>query len=129
MGYSKATIIGYLTRDPESRSTKAGKTVVSFTVAVNSAYGKGDERKEEVSFFDVTTFGFTAEACAKYLKKGAPVFVEGELKQRTWEDKEGQKKSKIVIEVGMKGEVKFLPRGEAKAADAGREPGEEDIPY
>jgi single-strand DNA-binding protein len=87
---------GNLTHDPESTVTKGWTTVCTFSVAVNRSYKSGDERKEEVSFFDIETWGKLAENCYEYLSKGRGVRVVGRLKQSRWEA-EGKTHSKIVI--------------------------------
>jgi len=73
--------------------------------------GKGEDRKEEVSFIDCTAFSKTAETAAEYLKKGRSVHVEGRLQQERWESQDGKKMSKVkvIVErltfVGGKGEA------------------------
>ena len=100
---------GNLTRDPEVRYTPSGSAVANFGLAVNRTYRSRDgDKKEEVNFFDVETWGRQAETCGEYLKKGSPVLVEGRLKQDTWENREGQKRSKVKIRAMR---VQFLPGG------------------
>lgn len=94
---NKVFLMGNLTRDPELRYTPAGMGVASFGLAVNTPIGKKDEngnRKTETLFVDVVAFGKQAEVVAEYLKKGRPVFIEGRLTFRTWEDTNGNKHSK-----------------------------------
>lgn len=93
-GFSQGIVLGNLTRDPELRYLPSGDAIVDFSIAVNRKSGK--EKKEEVSYFDVTAFAKTAELCAEYLKKGSKALVVGRLRQDSWE-KDGVKKSKIVI--------------------------------
>lgn len=92
MDNAQVFITGRLTRDVEVRSTQGGNTVASLGVAVNR--GKKDSRK--VSFFDVTMWDTNQETLAK-LTKGVAVDLRGELTQESWEDKEGNKRSKVVI--------------------------------
>jgi len=94
---AKVTLAGNLTRDPEIRYTTGGVAIGNMSVAVNRRVKKNEEWASEVSFFDVVCFGKTAEACEKYLSKGKPILVDGELVQRSWESKDGQKRSKIEI--------------------------------
>lgn len=97
-GYSKALIMGNLTKDPELKYVPSGTAVANFTIAVNRRYTPQDgEAKEETSFIPVVVWGRQAETCNQYLKKGSPVFVEGELRQRSYETTDGQKRS--VMEV------------------------------
>ena len=97
---NKVLLIGRLTRDPESRSTKGGSSVVSFGLAVNRTYTKqgSDERVEETCFLDLEAWGRQGETIARYMKKGRQIFVEGRLKFDSWE-KDGQKHSKIRVVV------------------------------
>ena len=99
-GFSKAIIVGNMTRDPELRSTPSGAQVCSFTVAVNRNYkdGSGDN-KEQVSFLDCSAWGRSGEIIAQYAKKGSGILVSGRIEQRSWEDKEGQKRSRVEIVV------------------------------
>jgi single-strand DNA-binding protein len=97
---NKVLLIGRLTRDPESRSTKSGSSVVSFGLAVNRTYTRQDsnERVEETCFLDLEAWGRQGETIARYMKKGGQIFVEGRLKFDSWE-KDGQKHNKIRVVV------------------------------
>jgi len=81
MNLNNMTISGFLTRDPELRKTTTGKSVCTLGLAINSEY-KG---KHEVCYVDVKVWNASAEACAKYLKKGSGATVIGALKQDHWE--------------------------------------------
>ncbi|MDD1750155.1 MAG: single-stranded DNA-binding protein, partial [Methanothrix sp.] len=107
--YSKAILIGRLTKDPELRYTPKGTPVASFSLAINHRY----EMKDEVSFIDIVVFGKQAEFCGKYLNKGTAVIVDGRLQQRRWES-DGQQKSKIEV---VAQSVNFLPGSKRGAAD------------
>lgn len=96
MNYNKCIIIGNLTKEVETKYLPSGTPIANFSIAVNRKYKQGEENKEEVSFFDVVTFGKQGEICKQYLHKGSSVLVEGRLQQRRWET-EGQKRSKIEI--------------------------------
>lgn len=97
-GFSKAIITGNLTRDPELRTTPNGATVCGFSVAVNRTYRDGNgEQKEDVSFIDCSAWGKLAEVINQYAKKGTGVLVSGRLSQRSWEDKDGNKRSRVEI--------------------------------
>jgi len=103
--FNKVILVGNLTRDPEVRYTPGGTAVCDISLAVNSNWTdrKTNERKEEVTFIDVTLWGRTAEIAGEYLTKGRPVLIEGRLQQDRWDDKEtGQKRSKLkVVADGM----------------------------
>ena len=99
-GFSKVIIMGNITRDPELRSTPSGTQVCGFSVAVNRNYKDGSgEQKENVSFFDCSAWGKSGELIAQDAKKGSGILVSGRLEQRSWEDKEGQKRSRVEIVV------------------------------
>ncbi|MBR2658494.1 single-stranded DNA-binding protein [Candidatus Saccharibacteria bacterium] len=99
-GFSKAIIVGNLTRDPELRSTQNGASVCSFSVAVNRVYrDTSGEQKEDVSFIDCSAWGKLGEMISQYAKKGTGVLVSGRLSQRSWEDKDGNKRSRVEIVV------------------------------
>ena len=99
-GFSKAIITGNLTRDPELRTTAGGTNVCSFAVAVNRVYkGTDGENKEEVSYIDCVAWGKLGEMIASYAKKGSGVLVSGRLNQRSYEGKDGVKRSRTEIVV------------------------------
>lgn len=98
--FNKVIIVGNLTRDPEVRFIPSGTAVCDISLAVNSQWTdrKSNERKEEVTFVEVTLWGRTAEIAGEYLAKGRTVLIEGRLHQDSWEDKEsGQKRSKMKV--------------------------------
>ena len=109
---NKVLLMGNLTRDPEVRYTPKGTAVAELGIAVNRVYsGENGEKREEVTFVDVTVWGRTAENVGEYLKKGRPVFIEGRLQLDSWEDKQsGQKRNKLKV---VADNVQFLgsPRG------------------
>jgi single-strand DNA-binding protein len=96
---NRVLLIGNLTRDPEVRYTPKGTAVADIGIAVNRVYSGDDgERKEEVTFVDVTLWGRQAEVAQEYLKKGRQVFIEGRLQLDTWDDKQtGQKRSRLRV--------------------------------
>ncbi len=106
---------GNLTRDPELRYTAKGTAVCRFAIACNRSYKQDDQRQEEVSYFDVTTWSRLAEICAEYLVKGRGVRVVGRLKQDRWEDDSGNRRSRIEV---IAEHVEFKPqrRDEAETA-------------
>jgi single stranded DNA-binding protein (ssb) len=97
--FNKVILLGNLTRDPEVRYTPKGSAVADLGIAVNRQYTlDSGEKREEVTFIDVTFWGRTAEVAGEYLKKGRPVFIEGRLQLDTWDDKQsGQKRSKLKV--------------------------------
>ena len=113
---NKVLLIGNLTKDPELRYTPQGTAVVNLRLAVNRKFkDRNQELKEEVCFISAVVWSKQAETCNQYLHKGSPVFVEGRLQSRSWEDNSGQKRS--IIEVTAE-RVQFLgsPQGQRGAA-------------
>jgi len=111
--FNKVLLMGNLTKDPELRYTPQGTAVVNLRLAVNRRFkNKNQELKEEVCFITAVVWNKQAETCNQYLHKGSPVFVEGRLQSRSWEDNTGAKRS--VIEVRAE-RVQFLSAGPAKA--------------
>ena len=95
--YNRVILLGNLTRDIELRYTNSRMAVCQNAIAVNDRRKNASgEWIDETSFVDVTFFGRTAEIVSEYLGKGSPIFVEGRLKQDTWE-KDGQKRSKLYV--------------------------------
>jgi single-strand DNA-binding protein len=88
------TVVGNVTRDPELRFTQGGMAVASFGLAWNR---RRQDQEDEVSFFDVTCFRQMAENVAESITKGARVVVYGTLQQRSWENQEGERRSKVEI--------------------------------
>ena len=97
--YNRVILIGNVTRDIEIRYIPSGTAVLDLGLAVNDKRkdGKTGEWIEETTFVDVTLWGRTAEIAGEYLSKGSPVFIEGRLKFETWEQEDGQKRSKLKV--------------------------------
>ena len=90
---NQVILMGRLTRDPEQRSTSTGKTIASFSIAVDRG---GQE--DAADFFNVTAWEKLGELVMQYLAKGRRVLVQGRLRQDTWDDKEtGKKQSRIEV--------------------------------
>jgi single-strand DNA-binding protein len=97
---NKVMLMGNLTRDVELKTTPSNLTVANLGLAVNRRWKTPDgEQREEVTFIDCEAWGKSAEILAKYLSKGKPVYLEGRLKLDQWEDKDGQKRSKMRVVV------------------------------
>lgn len=104
---NQVILMGRLTRDPELRTTSSGKSVGSFSIAVDRI-----GQSEETDFFDVTVWEKTAENVEAFLNKGSKVLVQGRLQLDRWE-KDGEKSSKVSV---IANDVTFLdsPSDEAK---------------
>ncbi len=102
MYLNKVIIYGNLTRDPELKALPSGSKVAEFGVATNRVYkDKEGNKKEEADFHNIVSFGRQAEVIAQYLKKGRPIFLEGRIRTRSWEAKDGsgkRYKTEIVLE-------------------------------
>lgn len=90
---NQVILMGRLTRDPEQRTTTTGRTVVSFSIAVDR-----QTQDDQTDFFDVTAWEKLGELVMQYLSKGRRVLVQGRLRQDSWDDKEtGKKRSRIEV--------------------------------
>jgi single-strand DNA-binding protein len=113
--FNKVILMGNLTRDPELRYTPKGTAIARIGLAVNRVWTtETGEKKEEVTFVDCDAFGKTAETIGQYMRKGAPILIEGRLRLHTWDDKQtSQKQSKLRVDVET---FKFVgaPQGRAE---------------
>lgn len=97
MADSIVTLVGNVTKEPELRFTGGGRGIASFGLAVNRRYQVNNEWQESTSFFNIVAWGTLGENAAASLQKGTRVIVTGRLEQRSYETKEGEKRS--VVEV------------------------------
>lgn len=123
---NKLTIIGNLTGDPELRTTTTGKSVCSFTVAVNRR--RRVEGQPEADFFRVSAWDQMGENCAKYLAKGRKVAVIGSVSVRTYQTQSGENRASMEVQAQ---DVEFLsPKGEGVDQQSGMEKVEpQDNPF
>ncbi|BAU23353.1 single-stranded DNA-binding protein [Caldimicrobium thiodismutans] len=94
---NKVILVGRLGADPEIRYTMDGKPVAVFRVATNEVYVKNGEKETITEWHRLVAFGRLAEICGEYLSKGSRVYIEGKLRTRKFEDKQGQ--TRFVTEV------------------------------
>ena len=121
MTMNKMMIIGNLGRDPEMRYTPDGRAVTNFSVATNYRSTTPDgEQRDETEWFNVSVFGRQAETCNQYLSKGRKVFVEGRLKSRSYQTRDGETRFSIDI---MANDVRFIDTGASRPDDLPGEPG------
>ena len=98
--FNKVILLGNLTREIELRYTPSGMAVADIGMAVNRTWfdKNANEKKEEVTFVDVTFFGRLAEVASEYLGKGRELLVEGRLQMDSWDDKQtGAKRYKLKV--------------------------------
>jgi single-strand DNA-binding protein len=149
---NRVVLTGNLTRDPELSSLPSGTSVCSLRVAVNSRRKDASgEWVEQPNYFDVTVWGAQGDNCAQYLSKGRPVAIDGRLRWREWEAKDGSGKRQGVDIVadsvqflggrqdGENGGGRFTPQSDVPAdtADFDRAPAgagagagsDDDIPF
>jgi single-strand DNA-binding protein len=103
--YATATIEGFVTHNPQLKKTKTGKSVCTFSLAVNHFTRENSEPR--VSYVDVETWDKIAEMCSKNISRGKRVIVIGGLRQDRWEGKDGKAQSRIKI---IGNEVRFLEK-------------------
>lgn len=103
-------LIGNLTRDPEFSETAAGVAVCKFSIAVGRAYADQNGEKQ-TDFFNCTAWRQTADAVARYTKKGNKIAVIGSMQSRAYEDRQGVKKTVWEVQVS---EIEFLSPHEAQ---------------
>lgn len=106
---NRVYIIGRLCADPELKMTNGGKSVTTFTIAVNR-----QGQKSESDFLDCVAWEKTAEFICKYFQKGSPLVIEGAIQTRTYEDKNGQKRK--AVEINVKN-VEFVPKNAGANAE------------
>lgn len=117
---NKVILIGNLGRDPETRYLPDGGAVTNISLATTDTWkDKSGEKQERTEWHRVAFFGRLAEIAGEYLKKGSPVYVEGSLRTRKWQDKEG--KDRYTTEI-IASEMKMLGQRTGGAEPMEREP-------
>ena len=109
---NKVILVGRLGRDPEIKYTAGGQALARFSLATDESYKdrNSGEQKQRTEWHNIVAWRRLAEICGEYLTKGKLVYIEGRLRTRKWEDREGNKRSTTEIEAR---EMQMLsPRGE-----------------
>ena len=92
MNLNKAFILGYVTRDPETRTTPSGAMVANFAIATNRYWkDAAGEKQEKADFHNIVAWRGLAELTQKYINKGSLILVEGRVETRSWDDQSGAK--------------------------------------
>jgi single-strand DNA-binding protein len=122
---NKVTIIGTLGRDPEVKYMPSGDAMANLSIATNESWKDKTtgERRESTEWHRVTVFRRLAEVAGEYLRKGQQVYIEGSLKTRSYDDKDGQKR--YVTEI-VASDMKMLGGRPASACDASGYEGQDD---
>ncbi len=106
MSVNKAILVGRLGKDPELKYTQSGTAVASFSLATNRSWkGQDGQRQEETTWHNIVVWGRQAEVLKEYMSKGRQIYLEGRIANRSYDDKEGNKRyiSEVVVE-----EFRFL---------------------
>ena len=132
---NKVIILGNLGADPELRYTNSGTAVANFRIATNDRWtDKSGESQERVEWHSIVAWAKLGEICGKYLKKGRPVYIEGRLQTRSWEDQSGNKRytTEIIAQnmqmLGGRGDVAASGTGDWDAAKSGASAEVPEIP-
>ena len=116
MSLNKVMLIGNLGKDPEVRFTGTGRAVARFPLATSEVWNDAEgQRQERTEWHNVVVWGKQAETCGQYLAKGRQVFVEGSIRTRQYDDKEGNRR--YMTEV-IAQRVQFLGGGGGRAAES-----------
>lgn len=117
MNYNKVILAGHVVRDPEGRTITGGQDVANWTIATTHTWKAANgEKREETAFVDCEVWGARAQFVVNNFAKGQGMLVEGRLKQDNWEDKDGNKRSKLKITVE---DVKFVGGGNGQNRNQG----------
>ena len=125
-GINKVILVGHLGKDPEARQLEGGVSVVSFPLATSETFNKDGRKVEQTEWHNIVMWRGLADVAAKLLQKGKLVYIEGKLRTRGFEDKEGVKKytTEVVAEnftlLGRKNDFEnesFPPKSSSKAVD------------
>jgi single-strand DNA-binding protein len=113
---NKVILVGNLGKDPEVRFTPSGRAVAKFPIATTESWMDQESgRQERTEWHNVVVWGKQAESCGQYLAKGRQVFVEGSIRSRSYDDKEGNKR--YITEIVAQ-RIQFLGGGGGRGAGA-----------
>lgn len=144
---NKVMLIGRLGQDPEVKAMPSGDTVANFSIATTEKWKKKDtgEAQERTEWHRISVFGGLARVCGEYLRKGAQVYIEGQIRTRKWQDKQGNDRftteiiGKEMQMLGSKRDNQGGQAGDSRPADrqdsgggrgeSGKEDTDDDIPF
>jgi single-strand DNA-binding protein len=126
-GVNKVILVGHLGKDPEVRHLEGGVTVASFPLATSETFTKDGRKIEQTEWHNIVMWRGLADIASKYLQKGKLVYIEGKLRTRSFEDKEGHKKytTEVVAEnftmLGRKTDFEDNSNGNAGNRDTAKQ--------
>jgi len=127
MSVNKAILVGRLGKDPDVRYTPDGSMVTSFSLATDEQWkDKNGEKVQKTEWHYIVTFGKLAEICGNYLAKGLQVYIEGRIRTRSWEGKDGVKR--YTTEIAATDMKMLTPKGSQDQNQSGGSP-EDDVPF
>lgn len=122
---NKVILLGNVTRDPELKPTNGGQSVCTFGIATNRLWKDGDGQKQSLpEYHNIVAWSGLADFCGQYIQKGKPVYIEGYLKTRNWENEAGTKVFRT--EIVLQDVVLLGPKGEQSASASNTEGYDED---
>lgn len=128
-GVNKVILVGNLGKDPEVRHLEGGAVVANFTIATSETYkDKSGQRIEQTEWHNIVVWRGLAEIAEKYLKKGMTIYIEGKLRSRTWDDKDGNKRYTTEIVGDTFTILSKKENGSSSTPHAGPKPGD-DLPF
>ncbi len=127
---NRVILLGNLGSDPERKETQSGTVVTRLRIATSERRKQGEEWVEHTEWHSIIFFAKKAEAVAKFFRKGHKILVEGRLKTRQWEDKEGRKRESTEV---VADDFEFVERKQGGqqqgGGGGGGDFGDDDIPY
>ena len=136
-GVNKVILVGNLGKDPELRYTPSSQAVATFSLATNRKWkDKEGQMQDQTDWHNIVTWGRQAEIAKEYLKKGSPIYIEGRIQYRTYNDRDGNKRyiTEIVAQsvqmLGRKGAEAAEPEApQAQEVDVEASASDEEIPF
>lgn len=125
-GVNKVILLGNLGSDPDIKSTQSGKQVASFSLATSRAVKNGDQWDDVTEWHRVVCWEKLAGICERYLAKGSQVYIEGELRTRQWEDKDGVKRYTTEI---IARDMQMTGSKKGSSGAGAPPPSDDDVPF
>ncbi len=140
MSVNKVILVGNVGKDPEVKHLENGRTVAGFSLATSESYtSKTGEKTTLTEWHNIVIWGKLAEVVEKWVKKGSKLYLEGKIRTRSWDDKDGNKRytTEIFVDqmqmLGSSGEKKDQPQQQQQATSQEPEnwtqPEEDDLPF